>query len=126
MSKRKISIILLLAVLVACIGILVVEYQTRALERWIDDVIYDNRNHYLPCEQLPAVPDVEKTLKEHEDIIQQIKQVNPGLVDVEIGYPCPDRADIIISYASHKDRLAIEAIIGKDDFWGIPYRLQNH
>jgi hypothetical protein len=47
-------------------------------------------------------------------------------VFVEIDdWSCSDRADIVISYATHQDRLAIEEIMGGDTFFGVPYRLRN-
>ena len=84
------------------------------------------RNHYLPCEQLPPVSEVERIGQEHQDAIRQIEAVNPGLVDVEVN-PCGagQNADITFWYASHKDRIAIEQIIGSDKFFGVPYNLNN-
>jgi hypothetical protein len=38
---------------------------------------------------------------------------------------CPGKADIVIWYASHAQRLVIEGILGADRFFGIPYRLRN-
>jgi hypothetical protein len=38
---------------------------------------------------------------------------------------CPGRADVVFWYATHRDRLRIESLIGGDRFFGIPYRLQN-
>ncbi len=123
--KKLFTVFLPAIALVACVGILLVESQTKVLRRWIDDVIYDNRNHYLPCERLPSVYETERVIQEHQDVIRQIEQVNPGFVGVEIDHPCQSHADIVFWYASHQDRLAIEDIIGGITFFGIPYRLQN-
>jgi hypothetical protein len=124
-QKRLLTVFLLAVTLVACIVILLLESQTNVMRRWVDDAIYDNWNHYLPCEKLPSVAEVESTIREHQQVIHQIEQVNPGFVGIEIDYPCPDHADIIVWYASHQDRLTIEEIIGNNDLFGIPYRLQN-
>jgi hypothetical protein len=62
----------------------------------------------------------------HQETIRQIEQVNPGLVGVEIdASTCPGKADLLIWYASHQNRQAIEAIIAGETFYGVPYRLQN-
>lgn len=127
-SKRKIlaGISIASAVLVICVGILLVEVQTKIVRRWIDNVLYDNRNHYLPCEQLPPVSEAERIVQEHQDVIQQIEAVNPGLVGLEVNAcGAGQNADITFWYASHKDRIAIEQIIGSDTFFGVPYNLSN-
>ena len=128
-SERKILAVISVAsivVFVICVGILLVESQTRIMRRWIDHVLYDNRYHYLPCEQLPPISEVEKIIQEHQDIIQQIEAVNPGRVGVDVNTCASGRnADITFWYASHKDRIAIEQIIGSDKFFGVPYNLNN-
>lgn len=128
MNRRRKAVLLIFAVLVVlvvCAGIIFVEAQTKTVRRWVDDVLYDNRNHYLPCEQLPPVSEVERILREHQDVIQRIEAVNPGFVGVEVN-PCgAGNADITFWYGSHKDRVAIEQIIGSDTFFGVPYNLHN-
>jgi hypothetical protein len=123
--KRLFIVFLLAIVLVACVVLLLVETQAKVMRRYFDDVIYDNWNHYLPCEQLPSISDAERILREHQEEILQIEQVNPGFVGVEIDYPCPNHADLIFWYATHQDRIKIEEIIGDENFFGIPYRLHN-
>lgn len=127
-GKRKILIVISMAStgLVICVGILLVEAQTKIVRRWIDNVLYDNWNHYLPCGQLPPVSEVERIVQENQDAIRQIEAVNPGLVGVEVN-PCGagQNADLTIWYASHKDRLAIEQTIDSDTFFGVPYNLNN-
>lgn len=90
-----------------------------------DNLVYDNKNHYLPCEKLPDEAEVRRIVQEHQDVIQTIEQVDPGFVGVEIGTPCAGKADLVIWYGTHEDRLGIERIIGDDTFFGVPYRLNN-
>lgn len=91
-----------------------------------DDLIYDSKNHYLPCEKLPASAEVIRVISEHAETVRRIEQVNPGFIGVQIDTnSCPGRSDIVIWYATHKDRLAIEKIIDGDTFFGIGYRLIN-
>jgi hypothetical protein len=86
----------------------------------------DNENHYLPCDKLPTESEVRAIVQQHQDIIQAIEQVNPGLVGVDVdSLTCPGKADLVIWYASHQNRLEIKTIIGNDRFFGVPYRLQN-
>lgn len=102
----------------ACVGI----------HHTVDNLLYDNYKHYLPCEQLPTRQEVNRVLEEHADAVAQIKAVHPGFVTVtpaEDLCPHSGRADILILFASHQDRIAIETIINGDRFFGIPYRLIN-
>jgi hypothetical protein len=124
-SRRIIASILLLTVVV-CLGTIAIESQTKTIRRAYDNFFFDNWNHYLPCEKLPTEAEVRAIFQQHQDIVQAIEQVNPGLVGVDVdSSACSGRADLLIWYASHQNRLAIETIIGGDTFFGIPYRLQN-
>ena len=126
MSRLLKSSLVVLVILIACLGmLLVVEVQTKFVRRAIDNYVYDNRDHYLPCEQLPVEAEVNRVIQEHQAIIRSIEGVNPGMVGVEVVLVCEGKADLLIWYASHQDREAIEGIIGGDTFFGIPYRLQN-
>jgi Holliday junction resolvasome RuvABC endonuclease subunit len=126
MSKNWKKIVPPLVILIACLGIIAIESQIKIVHRVYDNFVLDNKNHYLPCEELPTESDVSRIVEQHQDKIQAIEQVNPGFVGVEIDtFTCPGQADLMIWYASHQDRLAIEEIIGSDTFFGVPYRLQN-
>jgi len=125
-QNRSATTVLAVGVLALCLSLFGVEAQTKALRRLIDDAIYDNRNHYFSCQQLPQLSQVESTVAEHQDLILRIEQVNPGLVGVEIdATTCSGKGDIVFWYGSHRDRLSIEALIGEVTFFGVPYRLQN-
>ncbi len=126
MKKESRIIIFLLLLITLCIIVILIETQTNSIRRIFDDFIYDNKNHYLSCEKLPTKDEVTKIIAEHQDVIRDIEAVNPGLVGVEIDTTsCQGKADIIIWYASHENRLLIEEIIADETFFGIPYRLQN-
>jgi len=116
----------LVLILILCIGIWILEAQTKILRKTYDEVILDNRNHYLSCEQLPSESEVRQVIEAHQDVIAKIEQINPGFVGVEMdASTCPGRADILFWYGTHQDRLLIESIIADDAFYDIPYRLQN-
>ena len=125
-KSTKFMAIALIVIIVVCLGVFFVEAQTKVLRRAWDDSVLDNQNHYLPCDKLPTEAEVDRVAQEHQNIIEAIEKVNPGLVGVEIdSTTCPGRADLLIWYASHENRLEIEKIIGDDTFFGIPYRLNN-
>lgn len=128
MKARTLRIVLaaLAVIVMLCVTLLLAESRARIVRRWIDDAIYDNRWHYLPCERLPPLSEVERVVREHQDVIGQIEAVHPGFVGVEVN-PCGDgqNADITFWYATHGDRVAIEQIIGSDTFFGVPYNLNN-
>jgi hypothetical protein len=94
--------------------------------RLYNEIVLDNYDHFLPCEELPRAAEVDRIVEEHEDVTRAIQDVNPGHIFVEVDYSsCPGRADIVISYATHQDRLAIEEIIGGHSFFGVPCRFRN-
>lgn len=126
MRRKEWSRVVLLSIAVTfCLGAFLFEAQLKVIRRAMDDLIYDNRNHYLSCDKLPSESTVKKIVGEQQAIIWQIEQVNPGQVGVEIDTSCPGKADLVIWYASHQNRLAIEKIINSETFYGVPYRLQN-
>ena len=126
MSKSIRTIVVVSIVILVCLGMMIVETQTEVLRRTIDNFIYDNENHYLPCAKLPTEAEVIAIVQQHQDIIQAIEQVNPGLVGVDIETStCPGKADLVIWYASHQNRLSIKAILDDDTLFGVPYRMQN-
>ncbi len=116
----------LLVILILCIGIWIIEVQTKFFHRAYDEIILDNRNHYLSCNQLPSEVEVRRVVEEHQDVIKKIEQIDPGFVGVEMDTSiCLGKADILFWYGTHTDRLLIEDIIAEETFYGIPYRLEN-
>jgi hypothetical protein len=115
-----------IGLLLVCALATVVEMRFKIMQRGYDHFVLDNRNHYLPCQDLPAKIEVERIVAQHADVIQQIQQVAPGSVGIEIdSLTCEGKADLLIWYGTHPQRIAIEKIISADTFFGVPYRLQN-
>ena len=78
MRRRGTALFVAAIVLVVCVAAVAIGAdELRAL---IDDVVYDNRNHYLPCEQLPSTAEVTRVMEEHQDAVDAIGRVNPGRV----------------------------------------------
>lgn len=125
-NRQKNIFLLFIGSIFICAVAIIVEAQFKVMQRAYDNYVLDNRNHYLACQDLPAKAEVEKIVEEHQDVIQQILEVAPGFVGVEIDTStCSGKADLLIWYASHGQRLAIEKLIAGNTFFGIPYRLQN-
>jgi hypothetical protein len=125
---RKSTRFILIGILVACGVLLLIETKNHGLSHLYDDVLYDNYSHYLPCDQLPTVAEVEAAMAEHTDVIARIEQISPSNVVIalsEYGDTCPGKADILIHYPGHQSRLEIEEILGGKTFFGIPCRFQN-
>ena len=120
--NKSIGKVALLLMIVILIGGIAIEYETHFFKKMINNLIYDNRVHYLSCEELPALSEVEQIVEEHQSLIQEIEQVDPGFIFFSIGSPCPGKGEIIIEYPSHQDRLRIEELIGDDTFFGVPYK----
>ena len=123
--KGKQKIIVVVSLLTAVALLLFLEHQARIIRQTLDDVLYDNRFHYISCEKLPSIAEVEKVIAEHQKVIRQIEAVNSGFVGIEVNTCGTGNADITFWYGSHKDRVAIEQIIGSDTFFGVPYNLHN-
>jgi hypothetical protein len=125
-ASAKFIFAALILVLILCVGVWIFEAQTKFFRRAYDEIVLDNRSHYLPCQQLPSEAEVRRMVEDHQDVIKKIEQVKPGFVGVDIDTStCPGKADILFWYGTHEDRVLIEDIIAGDTFYGIPYRLEN-
>jgi hypothetical protein len=127
MTKKRLTAFSVIVILVlVCSGLGLAWFRPNAIKALYNDLVLDNQDHFLSCAELPSVAEVEQVVDSHRDTIDKIKQVNPGFVFVEIDTTtCPGKADIVISYGTHQNRLAIEQIIADELFFGVPYRLRN-
>lgn len=124
--KKSARLSLVLLVFVLCVGMWIFESQMKFFRKIYDNVILDNRHHYLSCDRLPTEDEVRRTMQAQQGMIDRIEQINPGFVGVEMDTSaCPGKADILFWYGTHQDRLLVEGIIANDTFYGIPYRLEN-
>jgi hypothetical protein len=124
---RQIAILAVLLVAVACCLVALLAVANRRLVvGWYDNLVLGNKVHFLSCDDLPSLSEVEQGVAEHQDTIQKIERVNPGFVWVEVAESCSGKADMLIWFGTRQDRLDIEEIIGDDRFFGIPYRMYNH
>lgn len=127
-QKPSRALLVLSAVVIVLVAAGLIETQTKVLRRLYDDVVLDSRNHYLTCRELPAYTEAKRVVEAHRDVFNQIEEAG-GDFRIE-GYTCLGetevRADILIWYPSHQNRVAIEGIINGETLFGIPYRLLNN
>jgi hypothetical protein len=119
-KSRKIGLIIG-GVVIVIVAFVIVELTTHVIGKWVNSTVYDNRVHYVSCEKLPALSEVESLMEEHQDVIQQIEDIHPGFTKVNVDSSCPGKGSLVIEYASHEDRTQIEALIG-DTFFGVPWK----
>jgi len=125
-NPRRDIVLLMVGLLIICVTAVALETRLKVIQGAYDNFVLDNRNHYLSCQELPTKLEVEKALEQHKDVVRNIEQIAPGFVGVEIGsLSCEGKADLLIWYGTHRQRLTIEKIVDGDTFFGIPYRLQN-
>ena len=125
MTFKKFVIILLIIILLI-VAAVIVEKRTLILRRLIDARLYGSYFHYLPCDALPTDAEVRQALRDHADVAQAIRDVNPGNVGIMIGSPCWDKADLTIWYNDRDDRQEIETFLSEDRlFFGIPVDLDG-
>lgn len=93
----------------------------------IADILYDNKLHNIPCDQLPQRELVERVLENNNAAVIAVEAMTEGSGWVEVGFlnDCPDKADIVIYFGGHRQRVRIEQLIGGDLWFGIPYRMIN-
>ena len=127
LRKRLFLLIILFDMLVLLGVCLWFEFTHHPFMHWLDDLVYDNYNHYLPCDDLPAIDEVNEAVQANRGILEQIDQLAPaGIVGWQVEEPCPGRGDILFWYGSHDQRNQVEALIGSEEsFFGIPIRMRN-
>ena len=119
MKKQEVKIVWLIIVALVIIGV-GAELKTHLFSRAIISIVWDNRLHGVNCKDLPELAEVERIVAENQDMVEEILNINPGHIFFYIGSSCPEKGEIVIYYASHKDRKRIEELIGKT-FFGVPW-----
>lgn len=124
MQKRK--CLRILCILLFVFTFFLIENSTHFLRRIIDDAVYDSYHHYLRCDELPLLEEVNKNVREHEKTVEQIKslEINSVLFYVD-STSCIGRGSIVISYPSRAIHRQIEQILVGSTFFGIPITLLN-
>ena len=118
-SKKYAVIIITLIAIISLVSIPVVIYAFNTVKNLLH---YDPE---LPCEDLPNIEIVRQVVEDHQDIIQEIENINPGYVWVAINERCTGKGELYIYYDTISTREQILELIGGNTFFGIPYRLFN-
>lgn len=124
---RALGIIIAICILILLVVILAAtEPFAHLFHRLADNFLYNNYHHYLSCSELPDQEGVEKTVDEHSETVEKIKNINPEDVEFIIdSWNCPGKASIVIYYASKGQRSQIDEILPDKTFFGIPISLIN-
>ncbi len=117
---NKSAKVLILAVIITLIVGAI--FLRRPLQRFVMDVLTDNKELYLSCGELPTTEKVEATFTDHADTVQEINSI--GNISIVHSENCMGKSYVEIQYGSHGQRNQIEKIIG-DTFFGIPWRGVN-
>ena len=122
MSKpKKLGLLLLSGIILIAILVWIESY-THLIHDWTASVLYDNHVNNLSCQELPNLAETEQIVEEHQEVIQQIKNIRPNFIRVYIdSSSCSGKGILVIEYASHEDRLLIEEIVG-ETFFGVPWK----
>ncbi|MEK7157620.1 MAG: hypothetical protein AAB688_00915 [Patescibacteria group bacterium] len=123
--RNTLPIILLIVCCLIILSIFLIK--TKLILKIYNNIVLDNKEHYLSCDELPTADKVKQVMNEHQNTLREIEQINPGHVFVTAGdyENCVDKSDIVISYPSHQNKLEIEKIINGKTFFGVPYKLRN-
>lgn len=77
-----------------------------------------------PCGQHPALEEAENIIAENQALKQQVEAIGNVYVNAMESERCPDKAEIVIYYATVYERDKIKNMLGST-FSGVPYRLVN-
>ncbi len=72
MTKIKVFLLILLVLIAVGVIAIIVERKAHPLSKLVENVIYDNKNHYLTCDQLPNLEEVGRVVREHKDVVERI------------------------------------------------------
>jgi hypothetical protein len=92
------------------------------------NVVKGNKEHFFDCYKLPFFVEVEKSLENHNDILEKLKTLGTGQAFAnkisckgwERGIELT-KGELVVHYENRAEKLAIEKLIG-DNFFGIPWR----
>ena len=122
----KKGMITISSVVLIVVALFLIENSTHFLRRIIDYAFYDNYHHYLRCDELPPLEEVQNKVTSHQSTKETIENLDLNSVFFQIdSTSCPGKGSIVISYPSNAIRKQIEDILGGKSFYGIPITLIN-
>lgn len=126
MNRSLVHSLLVILLGLALVAVLV-ESRWHVAQRSIASAVYDNIPLTASCEELPTLEAVQRLAEEHRDTVEAIEAVHPGFVFLtvaDMAPVCPGKGSLTIEYASHRDRVRIEELLGPT-FFGVPYKGVN-
>jgi hypothetical protein len=125
--KFRRAVVILVGAVAAIIVAGFISLRLVPVQRLIEDKLYDSVPSFSSCERLPSASMVRKELEKHAELVAAIRQVAPDEVVIEPDTQrCgDDRAEILISYGSHDQRIRIQALLAKEGFGDVPVSLRN-
>ena len=81
-SKKYVVIVISLIVVISVVSIPIVIYAYTTVKYLF------GYSPELPCEALPDIETIRQVVEEHQDVIQEIENINPGYVIVGINERC--------------------------------------
>lgn len=127
--KRVLFLIAISVVLSIIAVAFLIESNYNPFRKLWNNYVMDNKIEYLSCEKMSTFTEIKKVLAEHQEVIDQIKDLS---ADVEVvigdhrGKDCGERGKIVFYYGGHATRVKIEELINAKTFYGIPYDLVNY
>ncbi|MGH3888638.1 MAG: hypothetical protein ACRDSZ_19100 [Pseudonocardiaceae bacterium] len=120
-------VMILLGVIVGVTLVGVIALRLEPVQRLIQDKLYDNVPSFSACDRLPSASAVQSALDGHADLVTAIRQVAPDEVTIEPDTQrCgDDRAEILITYGTHDQRIRIQALLAEGGFSDVPVSLRN-
>lgn len=79
------------------------------------------------CSKLLSVAKTQKLLQSKQNAVEELIQVNPGMVNVTVQPQsrCPDKGMIVISHPSERDCDSLNKILRRD-LRNMPYKIINN
>lgn len=84
------TILLLVITLLVILFVFFIEKNTHVIRKMYDNVVLDNVNHYLSCDQLPTRDETKKVVQDHRDVIERIIK--------EIGQPYQEGGEVRVNW----------------------------
>jgi len=79
------------------------------------------------CSELLSVAETQKLLQSSQSLVKEIKQINPGQIEVYVREQshCSDKAIIVITHSTERDCNSLNEILRRNVF-NVPYKTVNN
>ncbi len=79
------------------------------------------------CSELLSVTETQKLLQSNQSVVKEIKQINPGQIEVYVREQpnCSNKAIVVITHSTEKDCDLLNNILRRNVF-NVPYKIVNN